>query len=382
MIEAAIESASRKSSPHGRQRHQHDEDHADGGQRQHIFAQPLPDRRAGSVPSGHSGGAHCAPPARVRSGRAASPRGRGLCAGAGGGLAGAALAQLGLHALAVEVGENRGHRRIEVDRNRLADLDRAVERAGQRRVLDDRHSGPARLRLDLFGQQVPALGHHLGRLHGGKVETQGHGIMGGVGQHHGGLRDVGLYPAAAHLALQVANAAANLRTALGLLELVAHVLLAHLQARFPALPLDQVVDGRPAEQQPGRGQQQAVHVGAQQFQPRRREGRNGQLPADALHGKDRQQAGRKQRLGQPRGGAQRKQIFDVRDRVDAVHLEADGPGMEVDAAGLQNSHPQSRHGHNRHYQCRRRENGQRQPAHCNQRGLQLRRLPAAPRRPG
>jgi hypothetical protein len=30
----------------GRQRHQHDEDHADGGQRQHILAQPLQESTA------------------------------------------------------------------------------------------------------------------------------------------------------------------------------------------------------------------------------------------------------------------------------------------------------------------------------------------------
>ena len=185
----------------GRQRHQHDEDHADGHQRQHVLAQPLPGSTArASVPAARAvvliadllqwrnAGARPAAAGRLRPARAP-----------GCGLAGAPLAHLGLHPLAVEIGQNGGHRGIEIDRNRLAHLDRAVERAGQRRVLDDRHSRPARLGLDLLGQQIPSLGQHLGRFHGGEIKAQCHGIVRGIGQHHGGLRHIGLHPAAAHL---------------------------------------------------------------------------------------------------------------------------------------------------------------------------------------
>ena len=112
MIEAAIESASRKSSPAGRQRHQHDEDHADGGQRQHVLAQPLQDRLRLQPAGGQRGSAHRAPPPGAEgpeplSGRAGLRPARLGRRPAARGFAGAALAQLGLDALPVEVGQNR-----------------------------------------------------------------------------------------------------------------------------------------------------------------------------------------------------------------------------------------------------------------------------------
>ena len=194
----------------------------------------------------------------------------------------------------------------------LPHLDGAIERARQRRILDDGHAGPARLRLDLFGEQVASLGQHLGRLHGGEVEAQRHGIVGGIGEHDGGLAPHRPSPAAAHLALQAANAAANLRAAFGLLELVAQILLAHLQARFAALPFDQVIDRRPAEEQPRRSQQQVRRHRSPACSRRAVEkGGMRQLPANPLHRKDGQQRRRQQRLAKPRRGAQRKQILDV-----------------------------------------------------------------------
>ncbi len=84
--------------------------------------------------------------------------------------------------------------------------------------------------------------------------------MRGIGQDHGRLCHVGLHAPPPHLALQVANAAANLRAAFGLLVFVAQILPAHLQARFAALPLHQIVDRRPSKEQPGRGQQQSVNI--------------------------------------------------------------------------------------------------------------------------
>ncbi len=48
----------------GRQRHQHDEDHADGGQRQHVLAQPLPDRLRGQSAGGQCCRAHRGPPSK------------------------------------------------------------------------------------------------------------------------------------------------------------------------------------------------------------------------------------------------------------------------------------------------------------------------------
>ncbi len=256
-----------------RHRHQHHEDHADGGQRQHVIAQPVPDRSVrrqafpaasavvliASLPRRIGGPLPAATPSDPRAAHGL----RACCR-----FAGAALPDLCFHALPVEIGQNRGHGRIELRRNGLADLDRAIERSRQRRILDNRHARPARLGLDLFGQQVAALGHHLGRFHGHEIEAQRDRIMRGIGQHHGRLRHIRLHAPAAHLPLQIANAAANLRTALGLLELVAQILAAHLQPRFPALPLHQVVNRRPAEEQPRRGQQQSVHVLAQHLQAR------------------------------------------------------------------------------------------------------------------
>ncbi len=67
---------------------------------------------------------------------------RSLCGrmgrGADCGFARPALAQFGFDPLAIEVGENGCHRGIQVDRNRLADLDGTIKRAGQRRVFHDR----------------------------------------------------------------------------------------------------------------------------------------------------------------------------------------------------------------------------------------------------
>ena len=59
-----------------------------------------------------------------------------------------------------------------------------------------------------------------------------------------------------------------------------------------------------------------------------------QLPRDTLHGEHGQKACRDQRLSQPRRGAQRKQIFQVRRRIDALQLEPDGAG---DARSLRRS---------------------------------------------
>ena len=89
-----------------------------------------------------------------------------------------------------------------------------------------------------------------------------------VGQHHGGLRYVGLHLAAARRALQVADAPANLRVALGLLVLVAQILATHLQPLLAALPLHQVVDQRPGKKQPCSGQQHPIDFPAQQLQTR------------------------------------------------------------------------------------------------------------------
>ena len=309
MMEAAIERASRKSSAQAGKRHQHDKDHADGGERQHILTQSMQHRLRRQVAGRQNCGAHRGPPLKgVVPGEGFPCRG---CAGACRGFAGPAIAQFGLDALPVEVGQNRSHGGVKIGWYRLAHLDGAIKRASQRRVLDDRHAGPPGLGFNLFGEKVPSFGHHAGRFHGGKIEAQGDGVVGGIGEHDGGLGDIVLDAAAPGLALQVANAAANLRTALCLLELVAHVLLAHLEARFAALPFDQVIDGRPAEEQPGRGQQQSVDVRAQRLKARNRKRRNRELPCDALDGEDGQQAGRKQRLGQARRGAQREEVLDI-----------------------------------------------------------------------
>ncbi len=72
-------------------------------------------------------------------------------------LARAALSHLGLDTLTIEVGENRGHGGIQVCRNCMADLDRAIEGAGQWRVLNDRHPSPACFCLDLLGEKIAAL---------------------------------------------------------------------------------------------------------------------------------------------------------------------------------------------------------------------------------
>ena len=295
------------------------------------------------------------------------------------GFARASLSQFGFHTLPVEIGENRGNRSIEVGWDRLSDFDRTVERARQRRVLDNRHAGPAGFRLDLFGQQISALGHDLGSFHGGEVEAKSHGIVRGVGEHHRGFSHIGFYAPAPHLPLQAADAAANLGTAFGLLELVAHVLLAHLQAGFAALPFDEVINRRPAEEQPRGSQHQAVDVRADLLQARRREWRNRELTRDPLHGEYPEQGRREQRLGQPGCGAKRKKVFDVRDRIDTVKFESHRLGVNVEAASLKDACAERRGGYGGHHQRGWKEHCHGQAAERNQRGLELRGLPAGRR---
>ena len=203
--------------------------------------------------------------------------------------------------------------------------------------------------------------------------------MRGVGQHHRGLGHVSFHAAPTHLPLQPANAASHLGTAFGLLELVAHVLLAHLEARLAALPFNEVINRRPTEQKPGGRQQQAVDIRAHLLKPSRRKRRDGQLTGNPLHREDRQQGRGEQRLAQPCRGAQRKKVFDVRDRIDAVKFESNSLGVNVEAAGLKDARAERRGSNGGHQDGRGTENRHGQAAQRNQCGFQLRGLPAGRR---
>ena len=153
--------------------------------------------------------------------------------------------------LAKEVCENCGDCCVQLCRNALSRLDGAIERARKRRIFDQRHTCPAGLFPDLRSQQIAAFRQHLGRFHRAHVEGERHGIVRRIGDHHACFFHIGTQHAPAHLPLQGADAPLHLRIAFRLLELLAHLLLAHLQTALPLPPFDDVVHQRPRQHDPG-----------------------------------------------------------------------------------------------------------------------------------
>jgi hypothetical protein len=218
--------------------------------------------------------------------------------------------------------KNRGHRGVQLKGNGLPLLHLAVERTGQRWVLDDRHPGPLCLFANLGRQQVPALRQHARRLHGFEIEAQRHRIVRRIRHHHRSPRDVRLHLPPPHLPPQAANARFHLRTAFHLPVFVAHILFRHAQPGFPGAPLHQVIDPGPRQKNPRALDQQVVHLGKQIRILRRAHRRNGGLRLDRVHGKEPQCRDWHQRLAQTHRGTQRKNILRVLDRIDALRFEA------------------------------------------------------------
>ena len=78
---------------------------------------------------------------------------------------GAAVSHFGFHPLPVEIGKDGGHRGVQIHRNGLAGLDRAVQRAGERRILDDRNVILFSNLADGERQMVDAFGDADRRCH-------------------------------------------------------------------------------------------------------------------------------------------------------------------------------------------------------------------------
>src|ERR1035438_1539139 len=74
-----------------------------------------------------------------------------------------------------DVGQNFGHRAVEMRRDLLADFDGFVKRLRQRRILHDRHLMLDRYLPDAQRQVVLALGNHQRRRHAVHVVSDGHG---------------------------------------------------------------------------------------------------------------------------------------------------------------------------------------------------------------
>ena len=148
---------------------------------------------------------------------------------------------------AINGGQDFGNDSVEVRGNALSHFDRAIEGVRQRRILDHRNVLPAGDFPDLGGEQVASLGDHDGRRHVGTVFERD-GVCGGIGDDDGGALGVLQHSAAAHLALQAADAAFDDGIAFRFLVFVFQFLAAHFQFARKMLALEQVVENGPDEE--------------------------------------------------------------------------------------------------------------------------------------
>ncbi|MNN29229.1 hypothetical protein D3C81_1428230 [compost metagenome] len=174
----------------------------------------------------------------------------------------------------------------------------AVQRAGQRRRFEHRHAVLGAQLADARGDQLGALGHHLGRAHAAVLVGQRHGIVGRVSDDHVGGRHLAHHPPPRHRLLLGADAPLDVRITLGLLVLLAQVFLAHAQLLGMAPQLVGHVDADHQHQRqhaPRAGQRRQVQGIGERLRQRLAHQRHhlAHVPGDELHGHPADQ----QRLG-------------------------------------------------------------------------------------
>ena len=154
-------------------------------------------------------------------------------------------------------------------RDFLVDLDGGVQRAGERRILDDRDAVLAGDLADFQRDRIDALGDADRRVHAALV-LQGDGEVGRVGDDDGGLRHR-RHHALAHAGLaDLADLALDRRIAFGLLELLLDLAQRHLLPLEPLPVLEQVVGGGDQAQDRDHGAEQLERQRSGQRQDRRR----------------------------------------------------------------------------------------------------------------
>ena len=127
-----------------------------------------------------------------------------------------------------------------LDRDCLVDLDGGMQRAGQRRILDDRDRMLAGDLPDLQGQRFDAFGDADRRLHAALI-FQRDGVVGRVGDDDRGLRHRRHHaPAHARLA-HLLHLALDGRVAFGLLEFLLQFPQRHFLPLVPLAVLEQII---------------------------------------------------------------------------------------------------------------------------------------------
>ena len=118
-----------------------------------------------------------------------------------------------------DIADHFGHRLVVLDRDRLVDLDGGMQRAGERRVLDDRDR---MLAGDLAGSSRPARRRPWRRRRGlhAALILQGDRVMGRVGDDHRRLGHAGDHAPALPGLAHLLHLAPDDRIALALPELL------------------------------------------------------------------------------------------------------------------------------------------------------------------
>src|SRR5262249_44639801 len=101
--------------------------------------------------------------------------------------------------------ENAGNGAVELRRNPLIDLDRVIEGAGKRPVLDDGDTVLLRDLADAEGDQIDALGKDERRAALVALVLESDRVVGRVGDDHGRARHCGDHPPARPVFLQRAD---------------------------------------------------------------------------------------------------------------------------------------------------------------------------------
>src|SRR5579884_210950 len=139
--------------------------------------------------------------------------------------------------------QDRRHGRVQPGRDGLAHLAGGVQGPGERRVRDDGDAALAREGADPLGHVPPALGHHHGGGRRGIVpECQGH--FRGVRHDHRGPLHLPHHADPRQGARPRAAPGPPEGVALGLAELLPHLLARHPELPFHAPPLEEVVGPR------------------------------------------------------------------------------------------------------------------------------------------
>src|SRR6187402_273164 len=101
-----------------------------------------------------------------------------------------------------------------------------------------------------MGKQIASFSQNKGGLHRLKAELQRHRKVRWIHDDNSSAGDVGLHTALAHGALDLADAALDLRISSGFLMLLPNFLFRHFESLVPASPLHDIVEASPRHHEP------------------------------------------------------------------------------------------------------------------------------------